>query len=151
MENLIGLLEKINKSRSPIITMVSLLLLLATSYFTSTATNNAIERTLDKCEGRISAIELDRKSVPEWREKTQATTHIDGTARPQVVYQHANPSYHKIITEYYKISGIPVVINTSFNMHEEPIVATPNDAIRSFQQGCLDYLAIGNFLCKFGA
>lgn len=88
---------------------------------------------------------------PEWREKTQATTHIDGTARPQVVYQHANPSYHKIITEYYKISGIPVVINTSFNMHEEPIVATPNDAIRSFQQGCLDYLAIGNFLCKFGA
>lgn len=86
---------------------------------------------------------------PEWREKTQATTHIDGTARPQVVTKEANPTYHKLIEEYYKLSGIPVVINTSFNMHEEPIVTTPNDAIRSFQQGCLDYLAIGNFLCKY--
>lgn len=86
---------------------------------------------------------------PEWQEKTQATTHIDGTARPQVVTSEANPSYHKIISEYYKLSGIPVIINTSFNMHEEPIVTTPNDAIRSFQQGCLDYLAIGNYLCKF--
>lgn len=86
---------------------------------------------------------------PEWQEKTQATTHVDGTARPQVVTAEANPSYHKIITEYYKLSGIPVIINTSFNMHEEPIVTTPNDAIRSFQQGCLDYLAIGSYLCEF--
>jgi len=86
---------------------------------------------------------------PEWQEKTQATTHVDGTARPQVVTAEANPSYHKIITEYFKLSGIPVIINTSFNMHEEPIVTTPNDAIRSFQQGCLDYLAIGHFLCEF--
>lgn len=86
---------------------------------------------------------------PEWQDKTQATTHVDGTARPQVVTAEANPSYHKIITEYYKLSGIPVIINTSFNMHEEPIVTTPNDAIRSFQQGCLDYLAIGNYLCEY--
>lgn len=86
---------------------------------------------------------------PEWREKTQATTHVDGTARPQVVTKEGNPAYHKLIEEYYKLSGIPVVINTSFNMHEEPIVTTPNDAIRSFQQGCLDYLAIGSFLCKY--
>lgn len=78
-----------------------------------------------------------------------ATTHVDGTARPQVVTAEANPSYHKIITEYFKLSGIPVIINTSFNMHEEPIVTTPNDAIRSFQQGCLDYLAIGNYLCEY--
>ena len=86
---------------------------------------------------------------PEWQEKTQATTHVDGTARPQVVTAEANPSYHKIITEYFKLSGIPVIINTSFNMHEEPIVTTPNDAIRSFEQGCLDYLAISNYLCEY--
>jgi carbamoyltransferase len=86
---------------------------------------------------------------PEWQDKTQATTHVDGTARPQVVTAEANPSYHKIITEYFKLSGIPVIINTSFNMHEEPIVTTPNDAIRSFQYGCLDYLAIGKYLCKY--
>ena len=85
----------------------------------------------------------------EWIERTQATTHIDGTARPQIVKKSSNPSYYKIINEYYKLSGIPVVINTSFNMHEEPIVATPDDAVRAFNEGCIDYLAIGNYLCKY--
>jgi carbamoyltransferase len=84
---------------------------------------------------------------PAWRERLQAATHVDGTARPQVVWPEANPSYYRIISEYHRLSGIPALINTSFNMHEEPIVATPADAIRSFQQGALDYLAIGSFLC----
>ncbi|MFN8322065.1 MAG: carbamoyltransferase C-terminal domain-containing protein [Chitinophagales bacterium] len=86
--------------------------------------------------------------APKWREKLQATTHVDGTARPQVVFEENNPEYYKIIKEYYKITGIPAVMNTSFNMHEEPIVRTPYDAIRAFRQGCMDYLAIGNYLCK---
>jgi hypothetical protein len=47
---------------------------------------------------------------------------------------------------YHALTGIPSLINTSFNMHEEPIVCTPEDALRSFQQGNLDYLAIGNWL-----
>ena len=85
----------------------------------------------------------------EWQEKTQATTHVDGTARPQVVFNEANPSYHRIIEEYDKLSGIPAIINTSFNMHEEPIVRTPEDAVRAFSQGCLDYLAIGNYICSY--
>ena len=58
----------------------------------------------------------------------------------------SNPSFHRIISEYHRLSGIPSVINTSFNMHEEPIVCTPDDAIRAFVQGNLDYLAIGDFL-----
>ena len=85
----------------------------------------------------------------EWQEKMQAATHVDGTARPQVVFAESNASYHRIISEYYKLSGIPAIINTSFNMHEEPIVRTPDDAIRSFQQGCIDYLAIGHYLVKY--
>lgn len=85
----------------------------------------------------------------EWTERTQATTHIDGTARPQIVKKSSNSSYYNIINEYYKLSGIPVIINTSFNMHEEPIVATPSDAIRAFNEGCIDYLAIGSYLCKY--
>ena len=52
------------------------------------------------------------------------------------------------LTEYYRLTGIPSVINTSFNMHEEPIVCTPEDAIRAFLQGNLDYLAIGDFLVE---
>jgi carbamoyltransferase len=75
-----------------------------------------------------------------------AAVHVDGTARPQLVSAESNPSFHKILTEYYKLTGIPSLINTSFNMHEEPIVCTPADAIRAFLQGNLDYLAIGNFL-----
>jgi len=77
-----------------------------------------------------------------------ATVHVDGTARPQLISKNQNPSYYKILNEYYKITGIPSIVNTSFNMHEEPIVCTPNDAIRSFKQGNLGYLAIGNFLVK---
>ncbi len=75
-----------------------------------------------------------------------AAVHVDGTARPQLVTHESNPSFHRIISEYYQLSGIPSVINTSFNMHEEPIVCTPDDAIRAFLQGNLDYLAIGPFL-----
>ncbi len=84
----------------------------------------------------------------EWRERLQAATHVDGTARPQVVWPEANPSYYRLLSEYHRLSGVPALINTSFNMHEEPIVATPADAVRSFQQGALDYLAIGSFLCR---
>ena len=80
------------------------------------------------------------------RRTCPAAVHVDGTARPQLITEETNPSFHRIVSEYRKLSGIPSVINTSFNMHEEPIVNTPNDAIRAFLQGNLDYLAIGNFL-----
>ena len=77
-----------------------------------------------------------------------AAVHVDGTARPQLVTADSSPRFHRILTEYYKISGIPSVINTSFNMHEDPIVCTPDDSIRAFLQGNLDYLAIGDFLVE---
>jgi len=77
-----------------------------------------------------------------------AAVHVDGTARPQLVSAEGSPGFHRILTEYHKLTGIPSVINTSFNMHEEPIVCTPDDAIRAFMQGNLDYLAIGNFLVE---
>ena len=82
------------------------------------------------------------------KEVSPAAVHIDGTARPQLVREDINPSYYKIISEYQKLTGIPSVINTSFNMHEEPIVCTPADAVRAFTLGKLDYLAIGNYLVK---
>lgn len=80
------------------------------------------------------------------RRTCPAAVHVDGTARPQLINSATNPSFHQIVSEYHRLSGIPSVINTSFNMHEEPIVNTPNDAIRAFLQGNLDYLAIGTFL-----
>lgn len=85
----------------------------------------------------------------DWMKKTSpAVVHVDGTARPQIITEQDNPSYYKILKEYFLITGIPSLINTSFNMHEEPIVACPADAIRAFKTANLDYLAIGTFLVK---
>jgi len=85
----------------------------------------------------------------DWMAKNcPGVVHIDNTARPQLVSETDNPSMYKILDEYYKITGLPVLINTSFNMHEEPIVCTPTDAIRSFKLGHLDYLAIGDYIAK---
>jgi carbamoyltransferase len=86
--------------------------------------------------------------VPEWHDRLQAVVHVDGTARPQVVRREDNPTYYDIIDAYFGLSGIPAIINTSFNMHEEPIVESPADAIRAFQAGHLDHLALGPFLCS---
>jgi carbamoyltransferase len=85
----------------------------------------------------------------DWMKKhCPAVVHIDGTARPQLIHHDTNPSYYRILNEYYKITGLPSLINTSFNMHEEPIVCTPHDAIRGFLQGNLDYLALGKYLLQ---
>ena len=72
--------------------------------------------------------------------------HVDGTARPQLVSESDNPSYYRIIKEFKRLTGLSCMVNTSFNIHEEPIVYTPHDAIRAFQKGHLDALAIGPFL-----
>lgn len=77
-----------------------------------------------------------------------AAVHVDATARPQLVSLDTNKSFYKIIKAYQKLTGNSSIINTSFNMHEEPIVCTPQDAITAFQQGHLHYLAIGPYLVK---
>jgi carbamoyltransferase len=82
----------------------------------------------------------------DWmRKNCPAAVHVDGTARPQLVRREINPDYHDILREYEKLSGIPCLINTSFNMHEEPIVCSPSDAVRAFLLGNLDGLAIGPY------
>jgi carbamoyltransferase len=73
-----------------------------------------------------------------------AAVHVDNTARPQLVRREVNPGYYDILAAYKEVSGgTSSLINTSFNMHEEPIVASPEDAIRAFRLGHLDVLAIG--------
>lgn len=80
------------------------------------------------------------------KEKCPAVVHVDGTARPQLLQRSTNPFYYDLIKEYYKISGIPVLINTSLNFHDEPISCIPQDAIRTFLGSKLDYLVMENFL-----
>jgi len=84
----------------------------------------------------------------EMKAQCPAAVHVDGTARPQLVRREVNEGYYDILKEYEKLSGIPSLINTSFNMHEEPIVCSPDDAIRAFLEGNLDWLAIGPFVVR---
>ena len=86
--------------------------------------------------------------TPSMLRDCPAAVHVDGTARPQLVSEKGSPGFYRILAEYHKLTGIPTLINTSFNMHEEPIVCTPDDAIRAFLQGNLDYLAIGSFVVE---
>lgn len=82
----------------------------------------------------------------EKRDKIPAVTHFDGTARIQTVSRKTNPVYWDMINEFKKITGVPVVLNTSFNVRDEPIVCSPLDALGCFFSSGMDYLAIGSFI-----
>lgn len=77
-----------------------------------------------------------------------AVTHVDGSTRPQTVERAINPLYWRLIDEFGKRTGVPVVMNTSFNLRGEPIVNTPTDAVRTFFSSGMDALLIGSFLVE---
>ncbi len=79
------------------------------------------------------------------KEECPAAVHVDGTARPQLLRKETNLSLYSIIDEYRKLSGIATVINTSFNMHEEPVVCTPEEAVKAFLQGAGDVLFLNRY------
>ncbi len=81
---------------------------------------------------------------PEKRAVIPAVTHVDGTARPQTVDRGANPRYWKLLDRFESLTGVPVILNTSFNI-QEPIVCTPRDALSTFARSRVDALAIGDF------
>lgn len=81
-----------------------------------------------------------------YKSKLPAITHVDGSARLQTVTSETNPVYHRMISEFGKLSGIPVVLNTSFNIMGEPVVESPLQAIRCFYSTGIDTLVIGNFI-----
>ena len=85
---------------------------------------------------------------PEKRDVIPAVTHVDGSARPQTVERDVNPLYWELIDEFGKRTGVPVVMNTSFNLRGEPIVCTPTDAIRTFFSSGMDTLVMGSFVVE---
>jgi carbamoyltransferase len=87
-------------------------------------------------------VRLEKRSV------IPAVTHADGSARPQTVERDVNPLYWNLIERFDKLTGVPAVMNTSFNLRGEPIVATATDAIRTFFSSGLDALVIGNFVVE---
>ena len=85
---------------------------------------------------------------PEKRSVIPSVTHVDGSARPQTVERQIRPLYWNLIKRFGEITGVPVVMNTSFNLRGEAIVSSPTDAIRTFYSSGLDALVIGNFLVE---
>ena len=85
---------------------------------------------------------------PEKRALIPSVTHVDGSARPQTVEKEINPLYWRLIDEFGKRTGVPVIMNTSFNLRGEAIVHSPTDAIRTFFSSGMDALVIGSFLVE---
>jgi carbamoyltransferase len=85
---------------------------------------------------------------PEKRSLIPSVTHVDGSTRPQTVEKEVNPLYYRLIDEFGKRTGVPVIMNTSFNLRGEAIVHTPTDAIRTFFSSGMDALALGSFLVE---
>ncbi len=88
---------------------------------------------------------LTYQCTEKMKKTSPAVVHLDGTARPQLVTREINGRYYDVVKEYFRRTGIPSLVNTSFNMHEEPIVCTPEDAVRGFLDGGLDALILGPF------
>lgn len=77
---------------------------------------------------------------PAWRDRIPAVVHVDGSARPQIISRHDNELYFDILDEFHKATGIPVLVNTSFNAHEEPIVNAPSEALAAVLDDRVDFL-----------
>jgi len=77
---------------------------------------------------------------PEWRTRIPAVVHVDGTARPQIVHDEDNPLFAAILRRFRDQTGLPVLINTSFNVHEEPIVNRPEECLQALQDGRVDFV-----------
>jgi carbamoyltransferase len=84
----------------------------------------------------------------EKRNVIPSVTHVDGSARPQTVEKDVNPLYYRLIDEFGKKTGVPVVMNTSFNLRGEAIVNSPTDAIRTFFSSGMDALFLGHFMVE---
>ncbi len=89
---------------------------------------------------------IDKLNVP--RSEIPAVTHVDYSARIQTVHKETNPRYHALIGEFKKLTGCPVIVNTSFNVRGEPIVCTPEDAFRCFMGTEIETLAVGNCILE---
>jgi carbamoyltransferase len=95
-------------------------------------------------EDQAKLFGIEKLNVP--KSVIPAVTHVDYSARIQTVTESTNPMYYRLLKAFKKLTGCPVLVNTSFNVRGEPIVCSPTDAYRCFMGCDLDYLVIGNFL-----
>lgn len=94
------------------------------------------ERTLEACKFMTVTANVREK----YREAIPAVVHIDGTARPQTVFKEETPLYYDILSNFKEMTGMPCLVNTSFNAHEEPIINTPEEALCALRDDRVDFL-----------
>jgi carbamoyltransferase len=82
------------------------------------------------------------------RDVIPAVTHVDGTGRLQSVTERFNPAFHRLISEFDRRTGVPVVLNTSFNLRGEPMVLQPDEAVDDFLRSEMHALFLGNYLAE---
>jgi len=100
----------------------------------------------EKCEKALEFMTIALDTTEKCKREASAIVHIDGTSRPQIVTREINPFIYDLLGEYEKLTGLKILINTSFNMHEKPIVCTPEDAIKAFRESKLDVLLLENHI-----
>ena len=106
---------------------------------------DACYANLDACRYAAEFMTITCDCSPAMAKASPAVVHLDGTARPQLIRRDIDAFYYDVLAAYHRRTGIPSLVNTSFNMHEEPIVCTPDDAVRAFVRGHLDGLVLGPF------
>jgi carbamoyltransferase len=97
-------------------------------------------------EGESPFMLLAKRVRPEWRDKIPAIVHVDGTARVQTVTEEQNATLYRLLREFEELTGVPVLLNTSFNVKGQPIVETPRDAVVCFLMTGIDVLALHDLL-----
>ena len=100
--------------------------------------------TIDNIASRYMTVTYDIKS--SLSKKIKGSIHIDNTARPQVLFKEDNLEMYNILKEYKKLSKVGVLLNTSFNLHEEPIIDSPILGIIALEKGAIDILSVENYL-----
>jgi carbamoyltransferase len=89
---------------------------------------------------------MSYKATERMIDEAPAVVHVDKTTRPQTLLKEDNPRYYNIIKHFEAETGVGMVLNTSFNMHGEPIVCSPEDALKTFKKAKLDALVLENFV-----
>lgn len=113
----------------------------------------------DKVGEYFTADGLDKQHLPRFmlmvspfredkRDKVQAVCHAGGTGRLQAVSRESNPAYYRLIEKFGEATGIPILLNTSYNLRGEPIVNTPDNALNTFAESGIDQLVMGPFLVR---
>ncbi len=108
-------------------------------------TKDWFERNCNSLSARFMLFAFKTKDSK--KELIPSVIHVDGTSRVQTVSENFNPRYYRMIRAFEDLTGVPLVLNTSFNSRE-PIVCSPDDAVRTFVKNKMDYLVLGNFLAS---